>query len=773
MDFEPSFPPINLSRSRLSAQPEPSMTKDQIHQELNQLHTLEQNIQEAIQNAQHVQESLIPPTSITTLQMPPPFYPTTTSTQIPPFRTTFPPSSTFASLDQSLWIEDHPRPQVHTCPHCQRTKTIVKNFQDEMSCYCIDFPAKAWSVLTFLVQNPVFSFVPLKGCKRHCEASPPVKGALVTSGFELSSRWKDCWSDCGWEAVAWISIWVLKGGIVRHLVVWRLSGGGWIVGRIRRRARNEEDSDTASVDHLSDGEEEVFEIRTQKIAPKPRQKPSKMFDATFLTRIYSALDREEYVDTEVRPLAEDHDHVGDQFPIHDPSIKWKLMKPVLGERYESPDQLKRALAFYALANGYKLYYDVIPHRKTYMINRGKKKALNQYQTCLEDYYGMLWSYASEILNSNPGSTCKLGVDNMPNGKNYFKTFCVCFKGVKQGWLQGCRRVIGFTIISDQHKGLIEADDEGSNEGCILYKKEGFHVIFWEVQFLTESRFIIDHFILWIVDGFLQSLRFRGSNVSSIASSFPFFNEGSSSKITSTLDQWRAVCALGLSKSAVSCRIASKVMAGVSDVDILLGGILFTIHSQDLTSITFLKLDMFIFQISEWGSEYNTERRLVVPNLQFEGKGVKEHLGSVHERVEGLVGDVLKRMLECSSLAHKSDGEEIRMKMEVDENSWVVIARHIYANFKKKFNGVVYRNLFWKVAKATYPAKFERIMYEMKSVSMDAHKHLMKRKPKSWSRAFFSTDKACDAVENGISECFNALIVEARRKPIRIKNVVSI
>ncbi|GKC37616.1 (R)-mandelonitrile lyase-like protein [Tanacetum coccineum] len=75
------------------------------------------------------------------------------------------------------------------------------------------------------------------------------------------------------------------------------------------------------------------------------------------------------------------------------------------------------------------------------------------------------------------------------------------------------------------------------------------------------------------------------------------------------------------------------------------------------------------------------------------------------------------------------------------------------------------NLFWKAAKATYPAKFERIMSEMKSVSMDSHKHLMERKLKSWSRAFFSTDKACDAVENGIGECFNALIVEARRKPI--------
>ncbi|GKC84644.1 hypothetical protein Tco_1140361, partial [Tanacetum coccineum] len=53
-------------------------------------------------------------------------------------------------------------------------------------------------------------------------------------------------------------------------------------------------------------------------------------------------------------------------------------------------------------------------------------------------------------------------------------------------------------------------------------------------------------------------------------------------------------------------------------------------------------------------------------------------------------------------------------------------------FRKKYTGVQYRNLFWKAAKATYPT---------------------------------STDKACDAVENRISECFNAMIVDARRKPI--------
>ncbi|GJU82228.1 hypothetical protein Tco_1284593 [Tanacetum coccineum] len=76
MDLEPSFPPINLSRK-------------------------------AIQNVQHVQDILIPPTSITAIQMPPPFYPTITSTTtLPPFITSLPPSSTFVPLDQSLWIED-------------------------------------------------------------------------------------------------------------------------------------------------------------------------------------------------------------------------------------------------------------------------------------------------------------------------------------------------------------------------------------------------------------------------------------------------------------------------------------------------------------------------------------------------------------------------------------------------------------------------------------------------------------------------------------------
>lgn len=93
------------------------------------------------------------------------------------------------------------------------------------------------------------------------------------------------------------------------------------------------------------------------------------------------------------------------------------------------------------------------------------------------------------------------------------------------------------------------------------------------------------------------------------------------------------------------------------------------------------------------------------------------------------------------------------------------ARHIYANFRKRFSGVLFRNLFWKISKSSYPTLFEENMDELKKANIDAYNYLKQRDPSSWCRAFFSTNAACEAVENGISECFNSLIRELRRKPI--------
>nr|XP_043616053.1 uncharacterized protein LOC122587969 [Erigeron canadensis] len=46
-----------------------------------------------------------------------------------------------------------------------------------------------------------------------------------------------------------------------------------------------------------------------------------------------------------------------QFPIHEPQIHWRQKAPKVGKRYEGPDQLKECLSYYALANGYSLWYE--------------------------------------------------------------------------------------------------------------------------------------------------------------------------------------------------------------------------------------------------------------------------------------------------------------------------------------------------------------------------------------------------------------------------------
>ncbi|GKC24986.1 hypothetical protein Tco_1307473 [Tanacetum coccineum] len=42
---------------------------------------------------------------------------------------------------------------------------------------------------------------------------------------------------------------------------------------------------------------------------------------------------------------------------------------------------------------------------------------------------------------------------------------------------------------------------------------------------------------------------------------------------------------------------------------------------------------------------------------------------------------------------------------------------------------------------------------------------MDKNPKSWSRAFFEVDIGCESIENGLSECFNSVIVNVRHNPL--------
>ncbi|GKA13151.1 hypothetical protein Tco_0692797 [Tanacetum coccineum] len=61
MNFEPSFRPINLLNDRISDQTEPLLSKEQVLHQLNHYQDFDHHIEEAIENAQQVRDSLIPP----------------------------------------------------------------------------------------------------------------------------------------------------------------------------------------------------------------------------------------------------------------------------------------------------------------------------------------------------------------------------------------------------------------------------------------------------------------------------------------------------------------------------------------------------------------------------------------------------------------------------------------------------------------------------------------------------------------------------------------
>ncbi|KAL4582251.1 hypothetical protein LXL04_006795 [Taraxacum kok-saghyz] len=88
------------------------------------------------------------------------------------------------------------------------------------------------------------------------------------------------------------------------------------------------------------------------------------------------------------------------------------------------------------------------------------------------------------------------------------------------------------------------------------------------------------------------------------------------------------------------------------------------------------------------------------------------------------------------------------------------ARHVYANFKRTYNGLKYKSLLWAAATSTTEAAFEEKMQELKAINSNAYDQLMQREPHSWSMVFFVDGRACEDVENGISKSFNSVIVRS-------------
>ena len=103
--------------------------------------------------------------------------------------------------------------------------------------------------------------------------------------------------------------------------------------------------------------------------------------------------------------------------IDNPWLTYKYMQNSIGEKYRIDVSLGQC-------------------------KRAKQSALFDHEGGLVDHYSRLWEYRQAILDSNPGSTCHMDLEEKDDGKQYFKRMYVCFLGLKAGWLDGCRRVIG-------------------------------------------------------------------------------------------------------------------------------------------------------------------------------------------------------------------------------------------------------------------------------------------------------------------------------------------
>ncbi|GJW40778.1 hypothetical protein Tco_0066623 [Tanacetum coccineum] len=254
--------------------------------------------------------------------------------------------------------------------------------------------------------------------------------------------------------------------------------------------------------------------------------------------------------------------------------------------------------------------------------RAKQCALFDHEGGLVDHYSRVWEYRQALLESNPGSTCQLDLEEKDDGLMYFKRMYICFLGLKAGWKDACRKVIGL-------------------DGC----------------FLTHT-----------CKGQLLTAMGRDAN----NQMFPI--------------AWAVV---EVENKNNWCWFLSLL------------------HDD-------LELD--------------------------DGKGLT------------IISDAHKGLIEAVSTWFP-DAEHRQC------------TRHIYANFKRKWNGLQWKRLFWSAAACTIKEHFLQIMEQIKMLDEAAHKWLVERDPNSWSRAFFEMDRDTAAFENGISESFNSRILNARGKPL--------
>ena len=99
------------------------------------------------------------------------------------------------------------------------------------------------------------------------------------------------------------------------------------------------------------------------------------------------------------------------------------------------------------------------------------------------------------------------------------------------------------------------------------------------------------------------------------------------------------------------------------------------------------------------------------------------------------------------------------------------ARHIYANWRKKYGGQKLQRKFWRCAKSSSQVIFNYNRAKLAQKTPDGAKDMLRTSPEHWSRAFFKLGSNCDSVDNNMCESFNNCIMDSRFLPVISMNEI--
>ncbi|KAJ9538843.1 hypothetical protein OSB04_031576 [Centaurea solstitialis] len=425
---------------------------------------------------------------------------------------------------------------------------------------------------------------------------------------------------------------------------------------------DDDDSDVNSLDHLSEGEEELAEVRKEKASAK-NNKGKKELPKLGVGRKTEDDENEDLMAEHDEFMADllqnlkseeqeyEREHESDEerenFPIHDPRTHWKLKKPMVGERYESAKQFKECVTYYALANGYSIWFERSSSKK--MIAKCGQRP-------------------ERVKDTKKGKTTK-NLRYPPQQKDGQQNQCKwrCYARLMKK--EASFQEFGKRIRMNPDIKLIEiADLVIKKYKCMLTPSQCRRAKMWALNVYEKS--LVEHYGL---------LRAYGDEL-------------------------------------LRSNPGSTVKLGV------------TTNPNDQ-----VYFDRFYVCLH----------------------GLKEGWKKGCRRIIALDGCFLKTVCQGELLsAIGRDGYN-----HIFPVAWAVV------NVENKDNWEWFIRLLGEDLDIPHGVGLTLISDQHKTANPGAYDYLMKRDPKTWSRAFFEFHSVCEAVENGFSECFNAIILKVRTKPI--------